>query len=307
MDRHGYIVECNLTGAELLGVDQSELRSLPFGSYVFREHSGIFFTHRRDTFASRVKQTCELKIVPQGKPMFEARLQSIMVMDDLGEMSQIRTAVIDVTEQKLVEERLRQQEKMAAVGQLAGGIAHDFNNILLSVVATAEVLLKHPDTTSYGQPRLERILQQSQRAAKLVAQLLDFSRRSSSQQEAVELRAFFAESLEMLKRTISENIYIKFNPSERPFWITADAVQLQQVILNLAVNASYAMPKGGVFSIMLDEIVLEENDPMPTAEIEPGSWYIISIRDTGCGIAQEQLHRVMEPFFTTKPVGEGTG
>ncbi len=203
--------------------------------------------------------------------------------------------------------QILQQERLAAVGQLAAGIAHDFNNILTSILGFAELLRMSPDTLEPARLDLGRIVAQSQRAARLVRQILDFSRKSIRRPQQLDLVLFFEETFHFLKRTIPENIYLNLEAEPDECLVDADSTQFQQVLTNLAVNARDAMPEGGTLSLRLSCFNLKPGESPPYPELSPGEWVLFSVSDTGTGIPAEVLPHIFEPFFTTKEVGQGTG
>ena len=226
------------------------------------------------------------------------------------EAGEITGAVIvnrNTTELKKLEEQLIQSERLAAVGQLAAGIAHDFNNILMGIIGYAELLETEegmPDVATTG---LKRIREAGKRAAHLVRQILDFSRKSIIHREPLDLMAFLEEATRFLQRTIPENIRIVLEMGPDEYHVYADRTQMQQIVTNLAVNARDAMAEGGQLRFRLARFTLRPTDQSPIAEMPPGEWVMLSISDTGTGIRPEYLTHIFEPFFTTKGVGEGTG
>jgi PAS domain S-box-containing protein len=211
-------------------------------------------------------------------------------------------------ELKATQEKVVQQERLAAVGQLAAGIAHDFNNILTSILGFAELLQMSPDSPPSVRADLAHIIASGQRAAHLVRQILDFSRKSIRRPQPVELTPFIKEVAKFLGRTIPENIQLELQIEPGAYLVEADPAQLQQMLTNLVVNARDAMPAGGALRILLSRSFLtgsvnciDCNQPIT------GEWIAIKVIDTGSGISPETLPHIFEPFFTTKPVGAGTG
>lgn len=229
------------------------------------------------------------------------------VKDKQGQITHFVSVKEDITLRRQREEEHVRQERLAAVGQLAAGVAHDFNNLLTSIMGIAELLQYTPDMSSIVKGDLAKIVQQSQRAAKLTRQILDFSRQTINEPYPLELKTYLNEALKFIERTIPENVQIQFNFERGDHVINADPAQLQQVITNLAVNARDAMPQGGRLSFDLNHLTLAANDPPPCAEMGPGEWVSLSVSDTGSGINAEALPHIFEPFFTTKEVGQGTG
>ncbi|NOY64290.1 MAG: response regulator [Nitrospirae bacterium] len=191
-----------------------------------------------------------------------------------------------------------------AVGQLAAGIAHDFNNILTGIIGYAEMLMAEEELPYYIKKRIDMILQSGLRAANMVKQILDFSRKSVSEEAVFDLTSFLKEFLRFAQRVIPENIRIDFSTELEQCRIKADPAKIQQVFTNLVVNAKDAMPDGGNIHITLRKEYIENPS---FAEMAPGDWIVIEFTDRGCGIPSDILPHIFEPFFTTKPVGHGTG
>ncbi len=248
--------------------------------------------------------------------------------DDQGQVIGIVGIGHDITERKHNEEALRQshenlqaamaelqdaqkrmvqQERLAAVGQLAAGIAHDFNNILAVITLYAQLALKSPDLAEALAARLRVILQQSKRAADLIQQIVDFSRRAMLERQPMDLVPFIKEQLKLLERTLPENIHLTLQANGNDFIVNADPTRLQQTLFNLAVNARDAMPDGGELSFGLEHLAFSAGEPAPLPELKPGMWIKLSVTDTGTGIPPEIMAHMFEPFFTTKAPGKGTG
>jgi signal transduction histidine kinase/CheY-like chemotaxis protein/signal transduction protein with GAF and PtsI domain len=213
----------------------------------------------------------------------------------------------EVTQERETQSRIQMQERLATVGQLAAGIAHDFNNILAAIVVYADLLRRDPNLLPGSQERLNIIQQQVQRAASLIRQILDFSRRSVMEQSTLDLLPFVKELDKLLKRVLPETIDIELTYRPGIYLVNADPTRLQQVFMNLAVNARDASADGGVLHFELDHVQVNEAEAPPCPDIPPGSWNRITVTDTGEGIPAEIMPHIFEPFFTTKPVGEGTG
>ncbi|MEW6109880.1 MAG: ATP-binding protein [Nitrospirota bacterium] len=213
----------------------------------------------------------------------------------------------DVTEERILEERINSQERLAAVGQMAAGIAHDFNNILTGIIGFADLLISDSMLSAEDRQMVEAILQNGQRASQLIRQILDFSRKSISEMKPLDLKPFLKEFSKFIRRTIPENIdiIVDIRPGEYTVW--ADPAKMQQVLANLAVNARDSMPEGGKLKFALSRIEIkpEENTHMP--DMSAGNWIVLNVSDTGTGITSEIYPHIFEPFFTTKEVGKGTG
>ncbi|MCB8945319.1 MAG: PAS domain S-box protein [Ardenticatenaceae bacterium] len=213
----------------------------------------------------------------------------------------------EVTEERQMQRRVQEQERLSAVGKLAAGIAHDFNNILAVITLYTQMLLQSPGLDSRSRDRMQVINQQSHRASELVQQILDFSRQSILARQALEMRHFLSDLVRLLRRTLPENIQVVFDSDGENHLVYADSARMQQVVINLAINARDAMPEGGRLLIRLSCLHLLAEETPPQAEMLPGSWVVIEVADNGSGIAPEVRSRIFEPFFTTKEVGKGTG
>lgn len=213
----------------------------------------------------------------------------------------------EATEAHHVQQLAQQRDRLAAVGQLAAGIAHDFNNIMAAIILYAEMLLNSQELGEKSKERLNTILNQAQRAATLTRQILDFSRQAVMEQHPMDLIPFIREFEKLLARTLPESITINLDYDEQDFILRADPGRLQQVFMNLALNARDAMPQGGELTFSLKRINVRTYEIPPIREMPPGEWIQVSVSDTGEGISQEALPHIFEPFFTTKPPGEGTG
>ena len=230
-----------------------------------------------------------------------------LLRDASGAPSSIMFTVADVTEAKRLEAQLRQAQKMEAVGRLAGGIAHDFNNLLLVVGGYCGLAL---EATRPGDPlrkHVEEIQQAAQRATSLVRQLLAFSRRQITQPRVLDLNAAVEGVETMLRRLIGEHIELHIACSARQGTVRFDPGQLEQVIMNLVINASDAMPGGGRIAIETANVEQSVEGGLPCPGLPAGSYVALAVRDNGCGMDAATRARLFEPFFTTKEAGKGTG
>lgn len=215
--------------------------------------------------------------------------------------------VRDVTQERKMLEQLHAQERLATVGQLAAGIAHDFNNILTGIIGYAEMYQSDENLSPNVRHALKVIRKNGDRAAALIRQILDFSRKSLIDFKIIDIVAFLRESIAFIKRTIPENIEIIFETDNDKYLVLADKNKLQQAIMNLVVNSKDAMPKGGKLTLKINKIFIKKQQDSPLKIMPPGEWICISISDTGIGIPQHILPHIFEPFYTTKEVGKGTG
>ncbi len=213
----------------------------------------------------------------------------------------------NVTEQRLIQRQLHEQERLAAIGQLAAGIAHDFNNLLAVITLYTEMVARSDQMDARNQKRLATIMQQADQAAYMVKQILDFSRRSTLERRPLDLVPLLTRQVELLQRTLPEHIEFGWECSVEEILVLADATRLQQVIMNLAVNARDALPHGGRLNLELSRMILRPRQAPPVVGMSPGRWVCLRVTDTGDGISAEHLDRIFEPFFTTKTPGKGTG
>lgn len=213
----------------------------------------------------------------------------------------------EVTEDRETQVRSQMQDRLATVGQLAAGIAHDFNNIMATILVYSDLLRKDLAMIPSGLDRLAIIQQQVQRASSLIRQILDFSRRSVMEQTNMDLLPFIKEFERLLERVLPETIRVELNYHPDKYCVHADPTHLQQVFMNLAVNARDAMPEGGILSFDIKRYQLGADDIPPSPYIPQGEWISVSVGDTGSGIPAEAIPHIFEPFFTTKPLGKGTG
>ena len=230
-------------------------------------------------------------------------------LNDLEKIVGARTAELqaEIAERKQLEAQFRQAQKMEAFGQLAGGVAHDFNNLLAVIMGFANLLRDTEELGAEAREQIEQVHLAGERAANLTRQLLTFSRKRDMQIRSLNLNDVIGDMAKMLVRLIGEDIKLdcKFSPNLPR--VQADPSMMEQVLMNLVVNARDAMPKGGHLMISTDAVVIESSHTRGQSEARAGDFVCLSVRDTGCGMTPEVQARIFEPFFTTKGVGKGTG
>ena len=252
---------------------------------------------------------CSVEILnyrKDGTPFWNA-LSLNPVHDEHGRLVNFVGVQNDITERKRLEDQLRQSQKMEAIGQLAGGIAHDFNNLLTIITGYSTLLLKLPDTDHTVRKSIKAINEAGKRAATLTRQLLGFGRKTILQPKILDLNSVVTETGELLCRLIGEDILFTtvLAPDLNP--VKVDPSQLDQILMNLAVNARDAMPTGGRLTIETTNVVLGDDYATTHIHCKAGQYVMLAMTDTGCGMTPDVMARIFEPFFTTKEVGKGTG
>ena len=260
--------------------------------------------NRETALAEKRPYSFEYRIV---RPDGEVRIisgESRPEFDDGGNPLMIFGITQDVTEARQRETALRQAQKMEAIGQLTGGVAHDFNNLLAIIRGNAELLT---DDVEAEDPKIRAILRASQRGAELTQRLLAFSRKQVLQPEVLDLNAVATGMTELLRRTLGEVVEVEIKCEDAIWTCEADPGQLENALLNLAINARDAMPEGGKLTIETANVFLDDDYVTAQAEVEAGQYAMLAVSDTGCGMTPETLAHAFEPFFTTKEVGKGSG
>ena len=237
----------------------------------------------------------------------QARLWLSQVEDAEGEDERLVLYGLDTTEQRQLEQQFAQAQKMQAVGQLAGGVAHDFNNVLQAIIGYSDLLIAAHRPADPSFQDIMQIKQNANRAAALVRQLLAFSRRQTLRPEVVKLGDTLSDLSLLLKRLLGERVQLEQRQGRDLWPVKADVNQLEQVVINLAVNARDAMPDGGTVTISTANVEAEEVGKLDLAGLPAADFVRISVADTGTGIPPDLLDKIFEPFFTTKELGKGTG
>ena len=214
---------------------------------------------------------------------------------------------VDISERKALEEQLRQAQKLEAIGQLAGGVAHDFNNLLTAILGFSELLIAGLAPDDPGRPDLLEIKKAGERATGLTRQLLAFSRRQILQPKVLDVNALLSGMEPMLKRLIVEHVDLMVSLAPRIGLVEMDPTQLEQILINLTVNAADAMPRGGKLTIETANVTLDEHYQQRHLPVTPGDYVMLAVSDTGIGMDAATSRHIFEPFFTTKDVGKGTG
>jgi two-component system, cell cycle sensor histidine kinase and response regulator CckA len=303
----GILLTVNQALVELLGyASQEELLALSFATQVFApgEFSlSLFNPPGRNKQFTRIESHWQRK---DGKHI-SVELSGRVICDDAEKPVCLEILVEDVSRQRGMEQRLRHVQKMEAIGRLAGGIAHDFNNVLGVIFGYCSMLMDKLESESALYPLAAQISKSVQRGATLTRQLLAFSRQQVLQPQVIDINAHFKGFEGLLRRVIGEDIHLSVVSRNANLYLRADPDQLEQVLMNLVVNARDAMPSGGRLTIETAELCVDEEYCTRNPDAKPGDYVMIAISDTGCGMDRETLARVFEPFFTTKEQGKGTG
>jgi PAS domain S-box-containing protein len=243
----------------------------------------------------------------QGQPR-ELTTSISPIRDEVGKVIHYVVTQRDVTQERVMERQLRQAKKMEAIGTLAGGIAHDFNNILAAIIGYSEMVLFKIEKGSPIRHNLEQVLRASNRAKELVKQILAFSRQNEQELKPVQVGIIIKEALKLLRASLPTTIEIRQQLAVRNALILADPVQIHQVVMNLCANAAHAMrASGGVLEVKLAEEELDGQAVARHADLGPGHYLCLTIKDSGHGMSPEIMARIFDPFFSTKIPGEGTG
>jgi signal transduction histidine kinase/CheY-like chemotaxis protein len=234
-------------------------------------------------------------------------IKASLLLDDQGRPVGILGVTRDISIRRKLEAQLQQAQKMEVVGRLAGGVAHDFNNLLTAILGYSEILLANLDVRDPTHQDAMEIKKAGERAALLTRQLLAFSRRQVLQPKSLQLNLVVENLVKMVKRLIGEDIGLEIISDPDLGRVMVDPGQIEQVILNLTVNARDAMPQGGKLIMQTANVTLDEAYTRDHAEVRPGRYVLLAVTDTGCGMDAATRSHIFEPFFTTKDMGKGTG
>jgi len=306
VNRDGEIEYANSMSVERFGIDSKnaigkrlhDVFPPAAADEIWRELSTVFSTGKRQYFESRFD-------TPNGDLWLGSWL--VPIGGETPEPNAVMGVARDITEQKRLEKQFLQAQKMEAIGQLTGGIAHDFNNLLTAILGYSELLLEQVGHDPALAGNVEEIKKAGDRAGRLTRQLLMFSRKQAIAPQILDLNEVVAELHKMLSRVINEDIRLDIAAAPRLDRVKIDASQIEQLIVNLVVNARDAMPRGGTLRICTANVELQPDFARQHAGAVPGRYVSLIVQDTGCGMTADVLAHVFEPFFTTKPVGQGTG
>ena len=304
LDKDGVIINMNNKFCELHGFDKEALIGTHFKFLEVEDHK-----EEKEERLKRILEGEPLVFETEhykrdgSKILLEVSSKGINIGGDLY----VQLFHRDITEKKAIQEQLMHSQKMESIGQLAGGIAHNFNNLLTAILGYAELLKEYSDLDNDSKQKVNSIESSARKAGILVSKLLSFSRRETSEVLPLNLNDVINDSVKLFEGVLDKKIGLKTNLSDNILTVEGDPNQIEQVIMNLMVNARDAMPDGGLITIKTSLAEIERDRFNMPSYIIPGKYVLLTISDTGCGIPKEITNRIFEPFFTTKEKGKGTG
>lgn len=310
-DRKGRITYVNPAFCRVSGYTREELVDLNFRIFKSSKHDESFYRAMWNTISGGGLWTGHITNKTKDGGLCEFETVISPIRDSAGAVISFVSVNRDVTQEVKLERQLRQAQKMESIGTLAGGIAHDFNNILGIIFGYTDLALLDSSDGSTVQSNLQEVQKAAHRAKDLVRQILAFSRQSEQERSLMQVGPIVKETLKLLKAALPATIEIRRQTDTLPHGadiVMADPTQIHQVIMNLCTNAGHAMrEKGGLLEVSLSNVELGPHDLAPYADLNPGPYLRLSVKDTGHGMDQAVLERIFEPYFTTKGIGEGTG
>jgi two-component system, cell cycle sensor histidine kinase and response regulator CckA len=317
----GTVIYVNKTALDLLGYDQSEILGGPSENLVAVED--------REKIARRIAkprdEPLEVKLMRKDGSTFPVEVHGrtgtlrgrpvrVVVARDLSMVNRVRMTEAEIKDltQALQESQaqLIHSQKLEAIGRVTGGVAHDFNNLLTVILSYTQILLSDIADSDPRREDVQEIQRAAERATTLTRQLLAFSRKQPVQPQRIDITDVVHDTEKMLRRLLSDGVELVLIPSPEPLFVLADAGQLEQILVNLAVNASDAMPQGGVLTIATDEMEVSDAEYASRhmgVDVPTGAYAVLSVGDTGHGMTEQTKSHIFEPFYTTKPKGKGTG
>ncbi len=308
VNREGLIVSCNTTETEYLGYSKEELVGNKITKlYPSDKHESMLdkFKHM---FMNRagVKGSQETMVKKNGE-VLDVSINTSIVYDSNGNPVLIRVVARDITNQKKMEQKIIQAQKIDSIGNLAGGVAHDFNNILNSILGPASMMKRKLKEGDPFYKYINLIEDSARRGASVTRQLLTFSRKSNIYFRPLDMNKIIEDTVRLFERSVPKSTRVSWSPSPTFVIVNADEGQLEQAMLNLLLNARDAMERGGVITLSCKVVNLNETIPAVYNDVPPGNYVQIKVVDTGSGIEKNILPKIFEPFFTTKELSKGTG
>ncbi len=302
------LVYVNPKGADILGYSPQELFDLPWAFSLLHEQDRALVIDQLSRLGGADHANVQLTLRGLRKDGDVVQAEAFCSVTEFAGRPAILATVIDISDRVKLEDQLRQAQKMEAVGRLAGGIAHDFNNLLTAIRGNAELMSHRVKKDPAMAAEVDEILHAADRAASLTRQLLAFSRKQILQPVALDINDVIASVTRMARRLIGTAVQLQLALASNLAQVLADPAQIEQVLLNLIVNARDAMPSGGLITVETAMVRLEADSPeMQQAGLAPGAFVMLAVSDNGIGMDQATQGRIFEPFFTTKETGRGTG
>jgi len=312
-DLNGCYTMVNKAGEELIGYTREEILQMRISDVVPRQYLDQIHARLKRKLADHSPTIYEVEAIRKDGSRVPVEVSSRLIYEN-GVPVAVQGSARDITGRKRAEEALRasqlqlqQSQKLEAIGQLAGGVAHDFNNMLTAIIGYTDLSLRQANLENSIRRNLEETKKAAERAASLVRQLLAFSRKQILEPKVLDLNGVVKDMQKMLTRLIGENINLATRLEDELGRVTADPCQVEQIILNLVVNARDAMPRGGKVTIETSNVTLNEKTALRHVAVKPGEYVMLAVSDTGNGMDHETQARIFEPFFTTKEIGKGTG
>jgi PAS domain S-box-containing protein len=304
LDKNGVIMNVNQKACEIHGFDCDALIGINTGLLEAGNNK-----EKHDERMSRILNGDTLIFETEhykkdgSKTLLEISAKSI----DIGGETYIQSFYRDITEKKKIQEQLMHSQKMDSIGALAGGIAHNFNNILTSILGYSELLLEYSNIDETSRQRVKNIESSSRKAGVMVSKLLSFARREVHEVLPLNLNDIVSDCVKLFEGVLNKRIGLKIDLYNNLPSLQGDPNQLEQVIMNLMVNARDAMPDGGLLSLRTNLAEIGKENPDISGSVAPGKYVVLTVSDTGCGINRDIMNKIFDPFFTTKEKGKGTG
>ncbi|MEQ8407875.1 MAG: response regulator [Gammaproteobacteria bacterium] len=315
IDIDGFLISLNAAGYAMLGLhDNTDISHLRLAGFLDNASVKNFVSQEIPQAIKFGASHCEVQITPcDGKPIAGSQVL-IVHKDPLGNVDCFSVVLRDISDIKVAEkerqsliEQLHQTRKMETIGRLAGGVAHDFNNFITVIMGYAELSMMNAERNLPNKEEIEMVLDTARKAARLSSQLLDLSSKQMVEPQVLNLNETIHNSLKLIESLLGEGITIDVRTDYALWPIKIDCSQLEQIILNLTVNARDAMRNSGVCTFSTENIELDREQASKLGVIKPGQFVRLIITDTGCGIPKESLEQIFDPFFSTKEKGKGTG
>jgi len=308
VDLNGSFTFFNTSLCEILGYAPDELRGMNYRALLDEANVASVYSLFNQVFTTgNVIKATDWELIRKDGSRRIVETSIALMRRDNARPYGFRGIARDITEQKRLQQQFIQSQKIETIGQLAGGIAHDFNNMLTPIMGYTELLLNKVAPGDPMRSSLDHIYRSAQRSRDLVRQLLAFARKQTLEMKALDLNAVITGFEQILRRTLHENVALSFNLAPTLPTIMADAGQIEQIIMNLSVNAQDAMPEGGTLCIETREVYLDETYVKMHKDGAVGLHCVLAISDTGTGMDPDTLQKAFDPFFTTKAPGKGTG